>query len=59
VSDDGAPTGRTVRAVADALPTYARASERGATDGLLQGRPVAPALRSRATPRRRADAAVG
>ena len=49
----------TVRAVADALPTYARAIERGTTEGLLRGRPVAPALRSRATPRRRAGVPVG
>ncbi len=48
----------TVRAVADALPTYARAIERGTTEGLLRGRPVAPALRSRATPRRRAGVPV-
>ena len=49
----------TVRAVADALPTYARAIERRATDGLLRGRPVAPALRPHATPRRRAVTIAG
>ncbi|NMO92538.1 glutamate-1-semialdehyde 2,1-aminomutase [Actinomycetospora sp. TBRC 11914] len=48
----------TVAAVAAALPTYAKAIELGTTDGLLEGRPVAPALRPHATPRRRA-AVVG
>ncbi|HEY2194950.1 MAG TPA: glutamate-1-semialdehyde 2,1-aminomutase [Actinomycetospora sp.] len=44
----------TVEAVAAALPTYAKAVELGTTDGLLEGRPVAPALRPHAGPRRRA-----
>jgi glutamate-1-semialdehyde 2,1-aminomutase len=42
---------QTVAAVAGALPTY----ERALTDGVetvLEGRPVAPALRARAAPRR-------
>jgi glutamate-1-semialdehyde 2,1-aminomutase len=42
----------TVQAVRRALPVYRRALEQGSTDGLLQGRPVAPALRERAEPRR-------
>jgi glutamate-1-semialdehyde 2,1-aminomutase len=46
---------QTVAAVANALPTYARAIEQGTTAGLLEGRPVAPALRARATPRRRSS----
>lgn len=44
---------QTVQAVADALPTYRKAIEHGSTAGLLEGRPVAPALRTHATPRRR------
>lgn len=43
---------RTVEAVAGTLPVYARALEAGSVDGLLRGRPVAPALRSHAAPRR-------
>ncbi|UMG91531.1 glutamate-1-semialdehyde 2,1-aminomutase [Nocardioides sp. TF02-7] len=43
---------RTVEAVRRALPVYARAVEQGSTQGLLHGRPVAPALRARAHPRR-------
>jgi glutamate-1-semialdehyde 2,1-aminomutase len=42
----------TLDAVAGALEVYAQAVERGSTDGLLRGRPVAPALRERAHPRR-------
>jgi glutamate-1-semialdehyde 2,1-aminomutase len=42
----------TADAVRRALPVYARAIEQGSTRGLLHGRPVAPALRSRAHPRR-------
>ena len=45
----------TVRAVEGALPVYARALEAGTVDGLLHGRPVAPALRERAEPRRIED----
>ena len=44
---------RTIQAVADALPTYRKAIELGSTAGLLDGRPVAPALRPQAAPRRR------
>ncbi|MCD2190218.1 glutamate-1-semialdehyde 2,1-aminomutase [Actinomycetospora sp. SF1] len=44
---------RTVQAVADAVPTYRKAIEHGSTEGLLRGRPVAPALRTYAAPRRR------
>jgi len=43
---------QTVAAVEAALPVYATALERGTTDGLLKGRPVAPALREQAYPRR-------
>jgi glutamate-1-semialdehyde 2,1-aminomutase len=42
----------TFEAVEGALDMYARAIEAGSTDGLLRGRPVAPALRERADPRR-------
>lgn len=42
----------TVRAVRKALVPYLRALEAGTTTGLLHGRPVAPALRERAAPRR-------
>ena len=42
---------RTVAAVCDALPLYRRAIEQGSVDGLLQGRPVAPAIRRLASPR--------
>ena len=42
----------TVDAVRGALPLYARALEQGGVEGLLRGRPVAPALRSLAEPRR-------
>lgn len=45
----------TIRAVQGALPVYARALEAGTVDGLLHGRPVAPALRERAAPRRIED----
>lgn len=41
----------TVEAVRGALPIYRRAIECGTTDGLLEGRPVAPALRRHAAPR--------
>jgi glutamate-1-semialdehyde 2,1-aminomutase len=43
---------QTVAAVRRALPVYREAIGRGTTDGLLHGRPVAPALRSLAEPRR-------
>lgn len=42
----------TVAAVRGALEVYRRALEAGTTDGLLHGRPVAPALREYASPRR-------
>ena len=44
---------QTIQAVSDAVPTYRKAVELGSTAGLLDGRPVAPALRPRAAPRRR------
>lgn len=43
---------RTVDAVRGALPVYRLAVERGTVDGLLRGRPVAPAIRQFASPRR-------
>lgn len=43
---------KTVEAVAEALPIYRQAIDRGSVDGLLQGRPVAPAIRRTAAPRR-------
>ena len=43
---------RTVEAVEGALDVYARALEAGSVAGLLRGRPVAPALRRTAAPRR-------
>jgi glutamate-1-semialdehyde 2,1-aminomutase len=42
----------TVEAAAGAIKVYARAVEAGTTDGLLEGRPVAPAMREFAQPRR-------
>lgn len=42
----------TVSAVRGALEDYARALDAGSTDGLLRGRPVAPAVREFADPRR-------
>ena len=41
----------TVAAVRDALPTYRYAVDAGSVAGLLQGRPVAPAIRRGAAPR--------
>ncbi|WKG12177.1 glutamate-1-semialdehyde 2,1-aminomutase [Nocardia sp. PE-7] len=41
----------TVAACAEAAEVYRRAIERGTVDGLLRGRPVAPALRRTAAPR--------
>lgn len=46
---------RTVAAVADALPAYAKALEEGTVERLVSGRPVAPALRTYAAPRRLDD----
>jgi glutamate-1-semialdehyde 2,1-aminomutase len=43
---------QTTEAAAGALSVYARAVEAGSTDGLLVGRPVAPAMREFAQPRR-------
>jgi glutamate-1-semialdehyde 2,1-aminomutase len=43
---------RTIEAVDGALPVYAKALAAGSTDGLLEGRPVAPAVREFAAPRR-------
>ncbi len=43
---------QTVAAVRGALPRYRRAIECGSIDGLLEGRPVAPAIRQFAAPRR-------
>jgi glutamate-1-semialdehyde 2,1-aminomutase len=43
---------QTIEAAAGALEVYARAIEAGTTDGLLVGRPVAPAMREFAEPRR-------
>jgi glutamate-1-semialdehyde 2,1-aminomutase len=43
---------QTIHAAAGALEVYARAIEVGSTDGVLAGRPVAPALREFAEPRR-------
>ncbi|MFC4128044.1 glutamate-1-semialdehyde 2,1-aminomutase [Nocardia rhizosphaerae] len=48
--DDGA-VDATVEACAEAALVYRRAIERGTVDGLLRGRPVAPALRRTAAPR--------
>ncbi|WP_019201444.1 glutamate-1-semialdehyde 2,1-aminomutase [Tsukamurella sp. 1534] len=42
----------TVAAVAEALVPYRRALDAGTVEGLLRGRPVAPALRRTAAPRR-------
>jgi glutamate-1-semialdehyde 2,1-aminomutase len=43
---------QTIEAAAGALEVYAKAIEAGSTDGLLMGRPVAPAMREFAEPRR-------
>ncbi len=43
----------TLQAIADALPAYSKAVELGSTAGMLADRPVAPALRTQAAPRRR------
>ena len=46
---------RTVEAVGEALTVYVKALQAGSTTGLLRGRPVAPAVRRFAAPRRIAD----
>jgi glutamate-1-semialdehyde 2,1-aminomutase len=43
---------QTVAAVRAALPLYRRAIEQGSVDGLMEGRPVATAIRQFAAPRR-------
>jgi glutamate-1-semialdehyde 2,1-aminomutase len=43
---------RTIEAATDALQLYGRAIESRSVAGLLRGRPVAPALRRQAKPRR-------
>ncbi|WP_158167051.1 glutamate-1-semialdehyde 2,1-aminomutase [Mycolicibacterium smegmatis] len=43
---------QTITAVSGALSAYKLAVERGSVDGLLEGRPVAPAIRQYAAPRR-------
>jgi glutamate-1-semialdehyde 2,1-aminomutase len=43
---------QTIDAVSEALEVYAKAIEAGSTEGLLVGRPVAPAIREFAEPRR-------
>jgi len=43
---------QTIEAATGALEVYARAIEAGSTKGLLVGRPVAPAIREFAEPRR-------
>ncbi|ETD30538.1 glutamate-1-semialdehyde 2,1-aminomutase [Williamsia sp. D3] len=45
----------TVEACVQALRVYRRALDAGSTDGLLRGRPVAPAIRPYAAPRRLPD----
>lgn len=45
----------TASAVEGALVVYRKAVDAGSVDGLLRGRPVAPALRRRAAPRRLPD----
>jgi glutamate-1-semialdehyde aminotransferase len=42
---------QTVAAVRGALPVYRRAIDAGSVEGLLEGRPVAPAIRRTAAPR--------
>ncbi len=48
---------KTIDAARGALSVYSRAVEAGSTEGFLAGRPVAPALRARAAPRRLPDVA--
>jgi glutamate-1-semialdehyde 2,1-aminomutase len=45
----------TVEAARGAMGVYARAVDQGSTEGLLHGRPVAPAMREFAAPRRLPD----
>jgi glutamate-1-semialdehyde 2,1-aminomutase len=47
-----ADVNQTIDAAAESLEVYARAIEAGSTEGLLVGRPVAPAIREFAEPRR-------
>ena len=49
---------QTIEAATGALQLYARAVEAGSTDGFLVGRPVAPAMREFADPRRLRPAVV-
>jgi glutamate-1-semialdehyde 2,1-aminomutase len=49
----------TVDAVRAACAVYARALEAGSVEGYLRGRPVAPALRASAAPRRLPDVVAG
>lgn len=49
----------TVEAAREAMSVYRRALDAGGVAGLLRGRPVAPALRARAEPRRLDDASTG
>jgi glutamate-1-semialdehyde 2,1-aminomutase len=42
---------QTVAAIRDCLPLYKQAIERGSADDLIEGRPVAPAIRQFAAPR--------
>ncbi|MGX1804430.1 glutamate-1-semialdehyde 2,1-aminomutase [Nocardia sp. NPDC055321] len=51
----GADIDLTVEAARDAAIVYRKALEQGTVRGLLNGRPVAPALRARAEPRRLAE----
>jgi glutamate-1-semialdehyde 2,1-aminomutase len=48
----------TLEAVDGALQVYAKALGAGSVDGLLEGRPVAPALREYAAPRRLAQPGI-
>ncbi|MDO3650869.1 glutamate-1-semialdehyde 2,1-aminomutase [Nocardia mangyaensis] len=48
---DAAAVDATIAACTEAAEVYRRAVERGTVDGLLRGRPVAPALRRTAAPR--------
>jgi glutamate-1-semialdehyde 2,1-aminomutase len=48
-----------VDAADGAFAIYAKALDAGSTDGLLRGRPVAPAMREFAAPRRLPDPEEG
>jgi glutamate-1-semialdehyde 2,1-aminomutase len=52
---DDAAVAQTIDAVRSALQVYRRAIDQGSVDGLLKGRPVAPAIRRSAHPRRLDD----